>query len=75
MTHKPRADAIWLDNPRRPYVPTVYGQAQGNTKWISTWDEFTNAGGIAVYSEDQTEITLTLPEGFKFSCRWRPIYS
>lgn len=72
MTHfKPRQDAVWLNNPPRRYVPTVYGQQVGNTIWVTTWKQFREVGGELHYSEDQTEIVLTLPEGHKFGIRFQ----
>lgn len=66
MTHfKPRDDAVWHNG--RRMVPTIYGQATGgNTRWVGTWDEFRAAGGIVHFNGDQTELYLTLPEGWKF---------
>lgn len=70
MSHfTPRSDAVW--HAGRRYVPTVYGQHSGNTQWVGSWDEFRAAGGVAHYNEDQTEIVLTLPEGFKFGIRFQ----
>lgn len=37
------------------------------TKWVNTWAEFKEVGGIASFSEDQAEIELLLPEPYKFS--------
>lgn len=62
MSHySPRADAVWHD--RRRYVPTG-----ALTKWVGNWQEFEQAGGLVHFNEDQTEIVLTLPAGFKFGC-------
>lgn len=58
-----REDAIWHNG--REYVPTTQ-----KTKYVSTLKEFTEAGGITHFNEDQTEITLTVPEGAKFSIRF-----
>lgn len=70
MTHTaPREDAERIDG--RPYVRTVYGQKAGNTTWVHDWREFKKAGGGMCFSEDQTEITLTLPAGVKFSIRFQ----
>lgn len=63
-----RNDAV-LHNGRY-LVPTMYGRTSGNTKWVHDLDGFRSAGGCAHYSEDQTEVTLSLPEGFKFSIRF-----
>jgi hypothetical protein len=71
MTHfKSRDDAVWHRG--RRIVPTIYGQPEGNTKWVGTWEEFIAAGGCTHFNEDQTEIVLTLPAGWKFGCRFRP---
>lgn len=69
LVHRP--DAVWLHNPRRLYVPTVWGEKSGNTVWVSTWEQFRAVGGVKNFSEDQTEITLTLPEGHKFSIQFQ----
>ncbi len=50
---------------RRKFTPTTDA-----TKWVETWAEFIEAGGVANYNEDQTEVTLTLPEGYKFAIRF-----
>lgn len=63
--HTPRADAV--DWNGRDYVPTVYGQKEGNTIWVGSWTEFRAVGGCTNFNEDQTEVTLTLPVGHKFS--------
>lgn len=61
MTHLvTRTDAEWRAG--RRYVPT-----SSNTRWVFDWTEFRAAGGIANFNEDQTEVTLTLPPGVKFS--------
>lgn len=49
----------------RYFVPTT-----GETKWVSTMEEFRAAGGIFAFNEDQTEIALRLPVGHKFSIRF-----
>lgn len=67
--HLRRPDAVWHRG--RAYVPTVYGEKTGNTKWVGSWDEFRAAGGVAHFNEDQTEIVLTLPAGFKFGCNFQ----
>jgi hypothetical protein len=66
MSHyKPRGDAVWHRG--RRYVPTIWGQKEGgNTQWVGTIEEFRAAGGEFHFNEDQTEIVLTLPDGFKF---------
>jgi hypothetical protein len=64
ITHyKRRDDAVIIGREqfRREYVPTTH-----ETKWVGNWDEFRSAGGQVHFNEDQTEITLTLPEGVKF---------
>jgi hypothetical protein len=58
-----RADAICHRG--RKYVPTIEGQ----TKWVSTLQEFVDAGGIFGWNDDQTEVTLYLPPPFKISCQ------
>lgn len=69
MSHyKLREDAIW--HAGRRYVPTIYGEASGNTQWVSTMNELRTAGGTMHFNEDQTEIVLTLPPGWKFSIRF-----
>lgn len=69
MTHfKARADAIWHQG--RRLVPTTYGEREGDTKWVNNWDEFRQAGGTTHFNEDQTEIYLTLPEGWKFGIQF-----
>lgn len=57
-----RNDAVKLRNPDRWYVPT-----RTETKWVSNMTEFYAAGGVVAFNEDQTEIELMLPEGYKFS--------
>jgi hypothetical protein len=49
----------------RYIVPT-----REETKWVSSWDEFKAAGGMTCFNEDQTEIELLLPEGYKFSIQF-----
>jgi hypothetical protein len=70
--HKQRADAIVIgrDHLRREFVPTIWGEKEGNTKFVSTLKEFRAAGGGMHFNEDQTEIVLTLPEGWKFSIKF-----
>ena len=69
MSHfKPREDAVWHSG--RRFVPTIYGQHEGNTQWVATQEEFRAAGGCTTFSEDQTEIYLTLPAGWKFSIQF-----
>lgn len=58
-----RDDAIRYQG--RHIVPT-----SEQTKWVSTWDEFTAAGGNACFNESQTEIELRLPEPYKFGCNF-----
>jgi hypothetical protein len=73
MTHyKQREDAIWIGHgaSRREYVPTVYGERTGNTVWIDSIEQLREAGGGMHWSEDQTEIVLTLPPGHKFSIQF-----
>lgn len=49
-------------------VPTRYGRNDGtDTKWVDTIEGFRAAGGEVCFNEDQTEIELLLPEGYKFS--------
>lgn len=62
-----RDDAVRHDG--RYYVPTT-----NQTKWIGSWEEFNAAGGVVSLSEDQAQIELFLPEGYKFSCSFmRPV--
>lgn len=69
MSHySPREDAVWHRG--RRFVPTIYGQESGNTRWVGSWIEFRAAGGVAHFNEDQTEIVLTLPPGFKFGIKF-----
>lgn len=67
--HISRNDAVWHHG--RSYVPTIWGQRSGNTRFVSNWDEFKAAGGITHFNEDFTEVVLTLPEGCKFSCQFQ----
>ncbi len=62
--HVQRDDAVLHNN--RTYVPT-----RDDTKWVHDWDAFKTAGGGIHFNYDQTEIVLTLPEGFKFSTRFQ----
>lgn len=65
MSHfKPREDAEWVSGGRR------FVRSNNETKWAVTWAEFRKAGGITHFCEDQTEIYLTLPVGWKFSIRF-----
>lgn len=66
----PREDAIKHNG--RYIVPTIYGTGDSalDTIWINTWDEFRAAGGGMCWSEDQTEIELTLPVRHKFSIQF-----
>ena len=57
-----RDDAVRLRNPDRWYVPTRVA-----TKWVTTWEEFSAAGGKVAFSEDQAEVELLLPVPYKFS--------
>ena len=72
VTHMvPRSDAKWIDgNMPRDYVPTIWGQKEGNTIHVSTIKEMVERGGIIHFNEDQTEIHLTLPAGVKFSIQF-----
>ncbi len=64
MTHySPRQDAEWHHG--RRYVPT-----SPLTHWVNSWEEFREVGGAIHFSEDQTEVVLTLPESFKFGIRF-----
>ena len=49
----------------RAYQPTT-----PETRWVSTWEEFREAGGVVHFAEDQAEIALSLPDGVKFSIRF-----
>ena len=49
----------------RAYQPTT-----PETKWIDTWEAFKECGGGTHFAEDQAEIMLSLPEGYKFSIRF-----
>jgi hypothetical protein len=59
-----REDAVIHNG--REYVPTVWGQEEGNTVYVSNMQEFLAAGGKICFNEDQTEIHLVLPVGHKF---------
>jgi hypothetical protein len=63
--HTPRDDAVWAHD--HAAVPTTL-----ETKWVHTMTELRAAGGFLNFNADQTEITLTLPEGFKFGIRFHP---
>lgn len=63
-----RDDAIWHQG--REIVPTIYGEKSGNTVWVSNLEEMRRVGGGMAFNEDQTEITLHLPEGHKFGIRF-----
>lgn len=56
-----RGDARRARNPDRYYCPTTEA-----TQWVTTWQEFKDAGGNIAFNEDQTEIELLLPEPYKF---------
>lgn len=56
-----RDDAIEHDGRYR--VPIT-----ATTKFVHTWQEFRDAKGQIVFNEDQTEITLRLPEPYMFGC-------
>ena len=55
-----REDSVKHDG--RYIVPT-----SENTIWVDSWEQFKQVGGTTCWSEDQTEITLSLPERYKFS--------
>jgi hypothetical protein len=59
-----RADAIYHSG--RYICPT-----SSETKYVSNWAEFEAAGGQICFSEDQTEITMRLPEPYKFGIRFQ----
>lgn len=55
-----RKDGVW--HLGRHIVPT-----SSETRWIGSLAEYVAlTGKMSQFSEDQTEITLTLPEGYKF---------
>lgn len=65
MSHfKHRDDAEWHNG--RRVVPSRPG-----TVYVSTWAEFRQAGGVQNFNEDQTEIVLTLPSGYKFGIQFQ----
>lgn len=64
MSTMPREDATRQPDGR--YV--VY--TTDETVWVATWAEFKAAKGVMCWSEDQTEITLELPVGHKFSIKF-----
>lgn len=59
----PRNDAVKHGD--RWVVPTIWGEASGNTRWLEPKDL---GEVIFQFNEDQTEITLHAPEGTKFGC-------
>lgn len=65
-----REDAIMHNG--RPFVPTVYGTGdpERDTIWVDTWEQFRAVGGVVTWSEDQSEIELTLPVRHKFSIQF-----
>jgi hypothetical protein len=63
MADTPREDAV--KHMGRFLVPTT-----PETVWVDTWEQFRAVGGGMCWSEDQTEIELTLPVGHKFSIRF-----
>lgn len=69
ITHRiQREDAVVIGHTpatRRYYVPTTE-----STVWVRNWEQFRMAGGRASWNEDQTEITLSLPVGHKFSIQF-----
>lgn len=64
MSEFPREDAV--KHQGRYIVPTIYGK----TVWVDTWEQFRKVGGVMCWSEDQTEIELTLPVNHKFSIQF-----
>lgn len=58
-----RSDAVKYRE--RWTVPTT-----NETKWVGNMEEFTAAGGMICFNEDQTEIELLLPEPYKFSIQF-----
>jgi hypothetical protein len=64
MAERPREDAV--KHRGRYIVPTIYGK----TVWIDSWEQFRECGGQMAFSEDQTEIELTLPVDHKFSIQF-----
>ena len=65
-----REDAV--EHNGRYIVPTIYGTGDPSrdTIWIDTWAAFKACGGVTCWSEDQTEIELTLPVRHKFSIQF-----
>lgn len=55
-----REDAV--EHRGRYFVPTTSA-----ITWISSWADFKRVGGVMCWSQDQTEIELSLPVGHKFS--------
>lgn len=74
MNKQPRADAVMIGDSAgsRPYVPTIYGTGdpEKDTVWVDSWEQFREVGGVMCWSEDQTEIELTLPVRHKFSIQF-----
>lgn len=70
----PREDAITIGYgaSRRPFVLTVYGTGdpERDTIWVDSWEQFRAVGGQMCWSEDQTEIELSLPVRHKFSIQF-----
>jgi hypothetical protein len=70
----PREDAITIGegHNRRLFVPTVYGTGDPtrDTIWVDSWEQFRSVGGKMCWSEDQTEIELSLPVRHKFSIQF-----
>lgn len=66
VTHVAQRDDA-VNHNGRDYVPTIYGEKEGNTVWVDNLAMLRAVGGIVHFNEDQTEIWLTLPVGHKFS--------
>lgn len=70
VTKPVREDALKLHDGRY-YVPTIYGKGDDvDTIWVDSWEQFKAVGGGMCWSEDQTEIELTLPVRHKFSIQF-----
>lgn len=63
MSLMPREDAVQYMG--RYIVPT-----SDQTIWVDSWEQFREVGGQMCWSEDQTEIELTLPVNHKFSIQF-----
>lgn len=70
MSKEIREDAVKYNG--RYIVPTIYGTGdpERDTVWVDSWEQFLAVGGQMCWSEDQTELELTLPVRHKFSIQF-----